>query len=297
MKNTPVTPRNLALCAFLALPLAGLAGLAGCASGDDDGGSWWGGSSDRPYDGVPSGAKRVERGRGMLSHRADRDGTIWVTDDTDRRQIFSQTVSDGDRVEVRPDDNQVRLNEQIVYDRDLTHNHTHAIYFIRADRDSDSYRSDQHRSDGTPSSERNTNVTDRDPGRVASEPAQDNRVNSGSTGSNNNTRTNNNSGSMSGTGGSSTGMMPDELRSAQRVAGGQGDIEHRFTQAGRVWIYDTRDNQVMFRSAVQSQDRLIVRPDRNAIEIQTAGQPVGRTETGTYNLRPDREYAIYYQPR
>lgn len=90
-------------------------------------------------------------------------------------------------------------------------------------------------------------------------------------------------------GGGGGGSLPSELRDAQRVAYGRGDLSYVARNAGRVWVYDQTDREVVYRSDVRRDDRLVVSPERNYISLREAGA------RGSYRLNERHDYALYYK--
>ena len=126
--------RSIAAVALLTVASAGLVGCSALSGGDDDR------SSDTRGVNVPSGSRLVADGRGNLSWTATSDGTVYLYDSTDRRLVTRHEIEQGDRVRVTPGENRVTVDDDVVFDNDLTSDHTHRLYFD-SERDGDN-RSD-----------------------------------------------------------------------------------------------------------------------------------------------------------
>jgi hypothetical protein len=96
-------------------------------------------------------------------------------------------------------------------------------------------------------------------------------------------------GSGSGGGGGRPPALPSELRDADRVAYGRGDLSHIARHGGKVWVYDATDGQIVYRSDVRRDDRLSVSPERNRITLREANS------RSSFRLNPRNDYAIYFQ--
>jgi hypothetical protein len=87
------------------------------------------GGDIKPYDGIPEIAWSVATGYGLVEWRADRSGRVWVGNDTLKRMIVSSTVRAGDVVEVDTRRDQVKVNGQVVFDRNLESKDQHSVFF------------------------------------------------------------------------------------------------------------------------------------------------------------------------
>jgi hypothetical protein len=85
------------------------------------------------------------------------------------------------------------------------------------------------------------------------------------------------------------GGLPSELRDAERVAFGRGDLSYVARNGGRVWVYDATDAAIVYRSDVRRDDRIVVSPERNTISLREAGA------RGSFRLNPRHDYAIYFE--
>jgi len=80
---------------------------------------------------IPSGADRVASGEGPIDYRAQRSGDIWVYDANTKKMVYTGPVSDGDRVRVNTETNQILIGGRTVSERSLAGNHKYEIYFRR----------------------------------------------------------------------------------------------------------------------------------------------------------------------
>jgi hypothetical protein len=87
--------------------------------------------SDRPNY-VPSAAQLTVQGKDHVTYTAERDGTVWVTDEGNHKVMYSTHVHAGDRLEVDANRNQVLLNDRVVMDTSVHHNE-HKIFFEPAE--------------------------------------------------------------------------------------------------------------------------------------------------------------------
>jgi hypothetical protein len=85
------------------------------------------GCSDRPQY-VPPAAQLTVQGKDHVAYTAERDGTIWVTDEGNHKVMYSTHVHAGDRLEVDANRNQVLFNDRVVMDTSVHHN-DHKIFF------------------------------------------------------------------------------------------------------------------------------------------------------------------------
>ncbi len=93
-------------------------------------------------------------------------------------------------------------------------------------------------------------------------------------------------------GGSGGGdRLPAELRDARRVASGRGDIEFRARAAGRVFVYDATDRQVVYRSDLSRNQTLSVQPSKSIIRIEEARS----NNRDSYRLNSRHDYEIYFK--
>jgi len=98
-------------------------------------------------------------------------------------------------------------------------------------------------------------------------------------------------GSGGGGWGGSGGSLPSELRDADRVAYGRGDLSFNARDNGRVWVYDRTDRRIVYSSDVRRGDRVIVSPEDDYITISEARQRGG----SQFRLNPRHDYEVYFK--
>ncbi len=107
---------------------------AGCSVFDS------GGSKPKRDDRVTveglSRANIVKEGRGTLSYKAPTDGTLYVMNAENDDVVLQQRIRRGQTVEVSPDENRIRIDNETVSKTDLKRDGAHKIYLVR-DRDAD----------------------------------------------------------------------------------------------------------------------------------------------------------------
>ncbi|MCA3006405.1 MAG: hypothetical protein ACK51N_01215 [bacterium] len=89
----------------------------------------WRGRTIKPYGGIPSSARHVAGGEGIVTFQADVDGTVYVGNDRTKAMITTVAVRAGQVVEVDAKNDQVKLNGKVVYNRNLESKHAHSIFF------------------------------------------------------------------------------------------------------------------------------------------------------------------------
>src|SRR5438105_7944093 len=89
------------------------------------------GCSDRPKN-VPAAAQLTVEGKDRVAYTADREGTVWVSDEGNHKVLYSTQVHEGDRLELNADRNQVMLNDRVVLDTGV-HHVEHKIFFEPAE--------------------------------------------------------------------------------------------------------------------------------------------------------------------
>src|SRR5437016_2552346 len=82
--------------------------------------------SDRPRN-VPISAQLSVQGKDRVAYTADRDGTVWISDEGNKI-LYSTQVHSGDRIELDAKRNEVRLNDRVVLDTGI-HHVEHKIFF------------------------------------------------------------------------------------------------------------------------------------------------------------------------
>jgi hypothetical protein len=89
------------------------------------------GCSDRPRN-VPAAAQLTVEGKDRVVYTADRDGTVWVSDEGNHKVLYSTQVHAGDRLELDANRNQLMLNDRVVLDTGV-HHVEHKIFFEPAE--------------------------------------------------------------------------------------------------------------------------------------------------------------------
>ena len=122
-------PKTVAGMATLAVLFAGFS----CTTTEQNGDNTNYGdhvNSDAPagYGNIPSSARRVAEGYGRLRYRAERDGTVWVGNESRGFVVVSERVRSGDLIEINPGDNRVEIEGRSVYDHDMESGARHAIF-------------------------------------------------------------------------------------------------------------------------------------------------------------------------
>lgn len=133
-------------------PYGGSAQTNGSRWSDEDD-ERFGNEDEKPYDGIPRSADLVERDTGKIKFRAPSVGRIWIADHDKRRQIVAAQVRRGDNVVIEPDKDRIKVNDEIIYDRNLERKHVHDIFF-RHDRNADHDADGGNTYDGIPTSAR-----------------------------------------------------------------------------------------------------------------------------------------------
>lgn len=83
--------------------------------------------SDRPRN-VPPSAQLTVQGHDRVAFTADRDGTVWVSDEGNHKVLYSTQVHAGDRLDLDANRNQLMLNDRVVLDTGV-HHVEHKIFF------------------------------------------------------------------------------------------------------------------------------------------------------------------------
>lgn len=76
----------------------------------------------------------VREGRGRLTYTANADGTVYVVNTQSEQVVLQQRIRRGQEIEVAPDENRVRIDNETVSKSDLKREDPHRIYLVR-DRD------------------------------------------------------------------------------------------------------------------------------------------------------------------
>ncbi len=84
--------------------------------------------------GVARGARVVEAGAGEIGYTASSSGAVWVVDATTGMTLLSRQIERGQRLDLAPHEDEIRLDEAPILRRELRPEHAHAIWF-RASRD------------------------------------------------------------------------------------------------------------------------------------------------------------------
>lgn len=109
---------------LLSIFLVGSFVLAGCSIGDSD---------SRRDDGreidVPKNSEIVAEGNGDLSYKARADGVIYVYDVDSGQTVFRESVREGQRFTVSPEQDLATLDGERVWKDDLKRKNTHRLYF------------------------------------------------------------------------------------------------------------------------------------------------------------------------
>ena len=100
------------------LGLAAMAFVPGCAS------------ETHPND-VPAAASLASEGTSRIVYTAPQAGTVYVSDDTTNRMIYSGTMMSGQRVIVDPKNDRIDLDDHKVSDQTLHTGNSYQIYFDR----------------------------------------------------------------------------------------------------------------------------------------------------------------------
>lgn len=72
---------------------------------------------------------RSEAGTGRLDWTSPATGQAVLLDENDNRVVLTQWVRAGDRITIEPGRDQVLLNGQSIYNKNLVHDHSHVVQF------------------------------------------------------------------------------------------------------------------------------------------------------------------------
>jgi signal peptidase I len=219
------------------------------------------------YDGIPTSAKRAKSGGGVLRYQATREGRVWVGDDDRERMILSKAVVKGDIVEVDPSKDQVRLNDEIIYDRDLVRRNDHSIFF-RAEKNPG----------GGGSGGGTKPPTDPKPENPKPENPKPPKNDGAGSGSNKDKPT----GITGGSG------HPSQLKGASRVAKGKGTLTHTAKEDGQFWVYDPAEKKIVAAGTVKKGETITADPTNNSTTV-----PGGARNLENYV--PSHEHEMYFK--
>lgn len=183
------------------------------------------------YDGIPTSASRARSGSGVQRYAATKNGRVWVGDDERERQIVSTQVSKGDVVTVDPAKDQVRLNDEVIYDRDLVRRNEHSIFF-RAERGGN---------DGGSG------------GGGGGKPPKEPEPEKPGAG-----RPDKESGQTAGAG------HPSQLKGASRVARGTGTLTYTAKDDGEFWVYNPSEKKIVAAGALKKGETVTADPANNS---------------------------------
>jgi hypothetical protein len=79
---------------------------------------------------VPASATLGAEGKGMLNYSTAGPGSIWVSDETDNRLLYSGDVSGERQITVDPEKREILVDGQVVTDKTITRGHNHKIFFL-----------------------------------------------------------------------------------------------------------------------------------------------------------------------
>jgi hypothetical protein len=100
---------------------------------------------------IPQRADIVREGRGTLRYTTDADGTIYVQNLRQEQTVLTRRVHRGQVIEVLPEENRIRLDDDTVSKSDLKADDTHRLYLLRDRRfEDDKDRSERTDRDGRP---------------------------------------------------------------------------------------------------------------------------------------------------
>lgn len=114
-------------------------GLVGCdiasdpnwTEPDNSGNNGWD-NGEAGYGNIPGNAERGASQSGRFTYTVPHEGTIWVGNDTNRYLVVKHNVRRGDRVEVDPRGNRVKLNDEAIYQQNMEANARHSVYYREA---------------------------------------------------------------------------------------------------------------------------------------------------------------------
>lgn len=124
----PQCPKTVAGLAALVVLFAGFSCSVPDQNSDSSNNANSNADSPAGYGDIPNSARRVSDGYGSLRYRAERDGTVWIGNESRRFVVVSKRVNSGDLIEVNPGDNRIEIEGRTVYDRDMEAGARHAIF-------------------------------------------------------------------------------------------------------------------------------------------------------------------------
>ena len=85
-------------------------------------------------DGIPSSARLMEQGKGVVSFTAGRDGRVFVEDTHDLKLLLETPLLDGETLSVDPQHDTISIDGKPLpgpkLTRKLANDHRHRIYFV-----------------------------------------------------------------------------------------------------------------------------------------------------------------------
>lgn len=226
----------------------------------DDGDDFGGG-----YDGIPTSAKRAKSGGGVVRYQVTKEGRVWVGDDDREKMVLARAVVKGDIVEVDPAKDQVRLNGEVISDKNLERRNEHSVFF----------RAEKSPGGGSGGGGGGGSEPPKDP-----KPPKPEKPEKPSTGGSNG----------GGTGGGITGGSghPAQLKGASRVAKGAGVLSYVATADGDVWVYDAKEKKIVAAGAIKKGETLRADPANNTTTL-----PAGARNFENYI--PSHEHEVYFR--
>ena len=88
-----------------------------------------GGCAPERHEVVPATAMLGAEGERRLSYTTNGPGTLYVTDQTDNRLVYSGEVTGERQISVDPEKNELTVDGTLVQNKTLTRGHNHRIFF------------------------------------------------------------------------------------------------------------------------------------------------------------------------
>lgn len=221
------------------------------------------------YDGIPLSAVRVRGGANVIKYQATRDGRVWIGDDHFERQLVSREVAKGDIVEVNPVTDLVKVNDVVVYARDLGRWSEHSVFF-RAEKNPgrnppESKPPDSKPPDSRPPDSKPPTPKPERPLAEAPKPAK-------------------------GDGGGATGGSghPSQLKGATRVAKGKGVVSHVAAADGEFWVWDPAERRIVSAGVVKKGETVKADPANNTTSVPGGARNFANFVAGN-------EHEIYFR--